>query len=84
MLEVKVERPVSVVLQQVTVADREAVQGVRGLGRQRRDRDPGLASGWPSPRVNMSSMLIRQKARFKGDSIAHELRNLTGTRPWKL
>jgi hypothetical protein len=34
--------------------------------------------------VNMASLLIRQKARFKGDSIAHELRNLTGIRPWKL
>jgi hypothetical protein len=34
--------------------------------------------------VNMASMLIRQKARFKGHSIAHELRNLTGIRPWKL
>jgi hypothetical protein len=34
--------------------------------------------------VNMASMLVRQKARFKGDSIAHELRNLTGIRPWKL
>jgi hypothetical protein len=34
--------------------------------------------------VNMASMLIRQKAGFKGDSIAHELRNLTGIRPWKL
>jgi hypothetical protein len=34
--------------------------------------------------INMASMLIRQKAGFKGDSIAHELRNLTGIRPWKL
>ena len=34
--------------------------------------------------VNLASMLIRQKAGFKGDSIAHELRNLTGIRPWKL
>lgn len=34
--------------------------------------------------VNMTSLLIRQKAGFKGDSIAHELRNLTGIRPWKL
>ncbi len=34
--------------------------------------------------INLASMLIRQKARFKGDSIAHELRNLTGIRPWKL
>ena len=34
--------------------------------------------------VNMASLLIRQKAGFKGDSIAHELRNLTGIRPWKL
>ena len=33
--------------------------------------------------INMVSMLIRQKAGFKGDSIAHELRNLTGIRPWK-
>jgi hypothetical protein len=34
--------------------------------------------------VNMASMLIRQKAGFKGGSIAHELRNLTGIRPWKV
>ena len=34
--------------------------------------------------VNMASMLIRQKARVKGDSIARELRNLTRIRPWKL
>jgi hypothetical protein len=34
--------------------------------------------------VNMASLLIRQKAGFKGGSIAHELRNLTGIRPWKL
>ncbi len=34
--------------------------------------------------VNMASMLIRQKARFRGDSIAHELRNLTGIRSWKI
>ena len=34
--------------------------------------------------VNMASLLIRQKAGFKGDSITHELRNLTGVRPWKL
>ncbi len=33
--------------------------------------------------INTVSMLIRQKAGFKGDSIAHELRNLTGIRPWK-
>ena len=31
----------------------------------------------------MASMLIRQKAGFKGDSIAHELRNLTRIRPYK-
>jgi len=30
--------------------------------------------------VNLASMLIRQKAGLKGDSIAHELRHLTGTR----
>jgi hypothetical protein len=34
--------------------------------------------------VNMASMLIRQKAGFKGDLIAHELRNLTGIRPYKI
>ena len=34
--------------------------------------------------VNMASLLIRQKAGFKGGSIAHELRKLTGIRPWKL
>jgi hypothetical protein len=34
--------------------------------------------------VNLASMLIRQKAGVKGDPIAHELRNLTGIRPWKL
>jgi hypothetical protein len=34
--------------------------------------------------VNLASMLIRQKAGFRGDSIAHELRNLTSIRPWKL
>jgi hypothetical protein len=33
--------------------------------------------------VNVASMLIRQNAGFKGDSIAHELRNLTRIRPWK-
>lgn len=34
--------------------------------------------------INMVSMLIRQKAGFKGNAIAHELSNLTGIRPWKL
>jgi hypothetical protein len=29
----------------------------------------------------LPSWLIRQKAVFKGDSIAHELRNLAGIRP---
>jgi hypothetical protein len=33
--------------------------------------------------VNLASMLIRQRTDFKGDSIAHELRDLTGIRPWK-
>lgn len=30
----------------------------------------------------MASLLIRQKAGSKGDSIAHELRNLIGIRAW--
>jgi hypothetical protein len=34
--------------------------------------------------TNMASLLIRQAAGHRGDSIAHELRNLTGIRPWKL
>jgi len=34
--------------------------------------------------TNMASLLIRQAARHKGDAIAHELRNLTGIRPWKI
>jgi len=38
----------------------------------------------PPRGVNLASMLIQQKAGFKGNLIAHELRNLTGIRPWKL
>jgi hypothetical protein len=34
---------------------------------------------WPT-----GKLLIRQSARRKGDSIAHELRNRTGVRPYKL
>jgi hypothetical protein len=34
--------------------------------------------------VNLANLLIRQKAGFKDDSIARELRNLVGIRPWKL
>jgi len=33
--------------------------------------------------VDLATQMIRQAAGFKHDSIAHELRNLTGTRPWK-
>jgi hypothetical protein len=34
--------------------------------------------------TNIASLLIRQAAGHRGDTIAHELRNLTGIRPWKL
>ena len=52
-------------------------------------REQGIAETPDSPltgeahAVNVASLLIRQAARHKSDTIAHELRNLTGTRPWK-
>jgi hypothetical protein len=39
---------------------------------ERRDRESGTCPDGHSHAVNMASLLIRQKAGFKSDSIAHE------------
>jgi len=48
----------------------------------RRTVRQALASATPPTRKGYARR-FRQKAGFKGDSIAHQLRNLTGIRPYK-